>query len=87
MAYADYRLCDVCGGKAFYDSHLNYGDADVASYRVAGKPQYENPELNEKYGVTLDRVGDWAVICHECAETHECKIIPRQPKGNDVSDS
>lgn len=80
MAYADYRLCDVCGGKAFYDSNLNYGDAGVASYRVVGKPQYEIPEINEKYGITLDHVGDWAVICHECADTHECKIVPRQPK-------
>lgn len=24
MAAADYRLCDVCGAKAFYDSVLNY---------------------------------------------------------------
>ena len=24
MAYADYRLCDVCGCKAFYDSKLDY---------------------------------------------------------------
>lgn len=26
MAMSDYRLCDVCGGKAFYDARLNYGD-------------------------------------------------------------
>ena len=25
MALADYRLCDVCGSKAFYDARLNYG--------------------------------------------------------------
>jgi hypothetical protein len=24
MAYADYRHCDVCDSKAFYDSNLNY---------------------------------------------------------------
>jgi len=24
MAYADYRLCDVCKEKAFYDASLNY---------------------------------------------------------------
>lgn len=24
MAMSDYRLCDVCDGKAFYDLNLNY---------------------------------------------------------------
>ena len=24
MAYADYYLCNVCGGKTFYDANLNY---------------------------------------------------------------
>jgi hypothetical protein len=24
MARADYRLCDVCDDKAFYDANLNY---------------------------------------------------------------
>lgn len=24
MAMADYYLCDVCGGKCFYDANLNY---------------------------------------------------------------
>jgi hypothetical protein len=24
MALADYRLCDVCGAKAFYDADLQY---------------------------------------------------------------
>ena len=24
MAYADYRLCDNCGEKAFYDAELDY---------------------------------------------------------------
>ena len=27
MALCDYRPCDVCGGKAFYDANLNY-DSD-----------------------------------------------------------
>lgn len=77
MAFADYRLCDVCGGKAFYDANLNYGDADQPSYRIAGKEQYEDPALNEKYGATLDHVGDWAVICIECAKTNETRIVTR----------
>ena len=24
MAAADYRLCDICGSKTFYDSELDY---------------------------------------------------------------
>lgn len=26
MAYCDYRHCDVCDAKAFYDANLNYDD-------------------------------------------------------------
>lgn len=26
MAEADYRQCDVCGGKSFYDANLHYPD-------------------------------------------------------------
>lgn len=85
MAMADYRLCDVCGGKAFYDSNLNYGDADRPSYRIAGKEQYDDPAINEKYGATLDYVGDWAVICTNCSDKYETKIVERaaqQSKGD-----
>jgi hypothetical protein len=42
MAAADYRHCDVCGCKAFYDANLNYdfeeneltGLANVGSWKV-----------------------------------------------------
>lgn len=80
MAYADYRLCDVCGGKAFYDAHLNYEMVETEfnshrpPYRIAGEVQAE------AFGTAmrLDYVGDWVVICDDCAKTHECKIVPRQ---------
>ena len=36
MAYADYRLCDVCDCKTFYDANLNYeyvkGKGQVLDY-------------------------------------------------------
>lgn len=32
MAMADYRLCDVCGCKAFYDANLNYDDDGNLDY-------------------------------------------------------
>jgi len=82
MAMADYRLCDVCEGKAFYDSNLNYADgrdewvADKKPFRLAGEEQYKDPELNQKYGTRLDYVGDWAVLCADCATTHKCVILP-----------
>lgn len=72
MASCDYRLCDVCGGKAFYNANLNYDHAerenDPESYRIAGEPQ--------KWGTRLDYLGDWAVLCSECAKTHRTQIVP-----------
>ena len=31
MALCDYRLCDKCNRKAFYDANLNYGEASESS--------------------------------------------------------
>ena len=64
MALCDYRLCDRCGGKAFYDAHLNYGDPGETS--VHGRDY------------TLDHVGDWAVLCQTCAETHAVVIVSHE---------
>lgn len=76
MAAGDYRSCDVCGGKAFYDAHLNYEDGGSRSpFRIAGEAQYDKPELVEKCGTSLDYVGDWAVICDDCAKTHKCQVV------------
>jgi hypothetical protein len=83
MALSVYRLCDVCGGKAFYDANLNYEDGpnehrpDDPPYRVAGAEQYDALEFNTKHGMRLDYVGDWAVICTNCAKTHQTAIVPR----------
>lgn len=81
MALSDYRRCDVCGHKAFYDANLNYRDGPDEynagqPYRIAGDEQYDKPELVEKYGMRLDYVGDWAVICGDCAKTNKCAIVP-----------
>jgi len=43
---------------------------------LAGVPQYEDAELLRNHGARLDNVGDWAVICDECAKTHRCQIVP-----------
>ena len=78
MALSDCRLCDVCGGKAFYDSHLNYDTGE----KVDGKWEYSKTPYRiagediGKFAPGLDYVGDWAVICTECAKTHRVAILP-----------
>jgi hypothetical protein len=81
MAYADYKLCDVCGGKAFYDADLSYERgpsewSDTPPYREAGAPQYTDETLLHKHGLRLGYLGDWAVICEGCAKTHRTAILP-----------
>ncbi len=68
MAMADYKLCDVCGGKAFYDSRLNY---EVSREQTEVKQAGEGPCY-----YTLDYVGDWAVLCNDCSKTHKTAIVP-----------
>jgi hypothetical protein len=72
MAAGDYRSCDVCGGKAFYDANLNYEGGkmrvDPEAFRIAGQPQ--------AWGMCLDYVGDWAVICTNCSPRFRTAIVP-----------
>jgi len=65
MAAADYRLCDLCTCKTFYDANVDY-EPTPQGHRLwpAMRP---------------DRVGDWAVICDECAKTHEVIVRPIEP--------
>ena len=86
MALADYRLCDVCEGKAFYDSQLNYkqskdwgGQPITSSLRNGGEMMP---------ATSLDSVGDWVVICTDCAKTHKCVIVPpstRRGESNELA--
>jgi len=62
MASADYRLCDVCSRKTFYDATLDY----------------QRPDADHKYEWWLHGLGDWGVLCTECAKTHEVIIRPRE---------
>lgn len=63
MASADYRLCDVCERKTFYDAALDYRDPDKS------RPDWPN--------AWLPGVGDWAVLCEECAKTHKVIVIKK----------
>lgn len=80
MAGCDYRRCDVCGEKAFYDANLNYTEGkseyrETTAFRIAGAPQPGPQESLDKWGMRLDYLGDWAVICDDCAKTHKCVVV------------
>jgi hypothetical protein len=71
MAYADYRLCDICERKAFYDANLNYEFPDKNGNDTYGNPMEYVRGSRHK----LDHLGDWAVLCINCAKTHKCVIV------------
>lgn len=78
MAGADYRHCDKCGGKAFYDADLSY----EYPRKVEGKmltpaePFKTAGQLTQHDTVALGHLGDWAVLCTDCAKTHKCVVAP-----------
>jgi hypothetical protein len=71
MAASDYRLCDVCSRKAFYDSNLNYDHENDSALGLRNAGALIS-------GLSLDNLGDWAVICVDCAKTHKCVIVSRE---------
>ena len=82
MALADYRLCDVCGGKAFYDANLNYNFPDKNGNGSWGIPVEESDMVRDT-DYRLDYVGDWAVICTDCAKTHKVVVVALPPPPKD----
>lgn len=80
MARADYRLCDVCDEKVFYDANLNYSfeAEDGDAFLISGEPQFSNSDWAVKHGLRLERLGDWSVICASCSLTHRTQIVPRE---------
>jgi len=71
MAMSDYYLCDVCKCECFYDSNLNW----ELSTKTEPIPQEEWVRGHD--GLKLDRCGDIAAICRECAKTHKCVVVPQ----------
>jgi hypothetical protein len=63
MALADYRLCDVCRQKTFYDPSFNF------------EPN-ENPD--DDLGPVRGRLGAWRVICVDCAKTHVVVVLEKE---------
>lgn len=58
MAKADYQLCQVCDGKAFYDANLNYGPG-------SGLHDLEGRDIS----TSLDYCAQVAAICTDCYST------------------
>lgn len=76
MALRDYKLCDVCGSKAFYDAELSYEYGEklngtwvlpTDTFKIAGKEQTDT---------SLHYLGDWAVICIDCSKEFKTVIVP-----------
>lgn len=63
MAMADYYLCDVCGGKAFYD-------ANISDQRYTGR--FDPDEFDPDWGVV-----EMKVLCPDCAKTHCVEVRKR----------
>ena len=75
MASSDYRCCDRCGRKTFYDSELNYEfERDRFSLTPEKAPRENGVDTGP--GLWLEQLGDWAVICSECAKTHRTIVVP-----------
>lgn len=79
MAMADYRLCDVCGTKVFYDARLNYAYPGDERYEAYVPPPRVNGSGSHDW--RLDWLGDWAVICADCAKTHKTIVVPIEKGG------
>ena len=81
MASGDYRSCDVCGCKCFYDANLNYEHLeeswDDVNQRII-KPKGGVLYNGEDSFLKVDYLGAWAVLCDDCSKTHEARIVPKE---------
>jgi len=69
MASGDYRSCDSCGCKAFYDANLNYdGHTEFAN---SGGVLFNN----DRSYIELDSLGSWIVLCKDCSLKHKIGFI------------
>lgn len=83
MAYADYRLCDVCDSKAFYDSNLDYVFVGESQW---GDEPVKQEDCVRDTNYRLQYLGDWAVLCKDCAKTYKCVIVPIESASTDTKE-
>jgi len=62
MASSDYRLCDVCERKTFYDACLNY--------------EFHEDTKDPTY--SLEHLGAWRVLCSDCSKTHLVVVLSKE---------
>ena len=74
MALCDYKLCDVCGCKAFYDANLQY-EQSVEGYTIPENEQIKD-DHGHPSGTKLMYLGQWSVICIDCAKLYKTTILP-----------
>lgn len=74
MAGGDYRSCDVCGGKTFYDANISYewpdGDDDYRDHHMRTCGELEWPAMS------MHSVGDIAVLCWRCTLQYRTAVEP-----------
>lgn len=81
MAGADYRRCDQCDSKVFYDANLNYECGNGFDGKPIPPDQIAKLcGVEQNWGSKLDWLGDWAVLCRDCAKTHKTVIVPINPE-------
>jgi len=80
MAGADYRRCDKCGTKTFYDATLNYDCGKKGAWVQKEDAVIEAGATDENSGYLLDRLGDWAVLCRTCSQEFKTQIVPKEPR-------
>jgi len=67
MAGIDYKYCDVCNKRAFYDADLTYREATSMAC---------TKEMGVKKDYKLGMVGDWVVLCDDCAPKYDIELRP-----------
>lgn len=73
MASGNYRLCDICRGKSFYDANLNYEmhfGEEQKEISVKENGQFKHYDL--------DYLGNWSVLCQDCSKTYEIIIKKKE---------
>lgn len=80
MARVDYRCCDVCGIQTIYDAnlHWNRNNTNDCIYTYNNRSRHRRlvKENNKPTNLTLGHLGNWAVLCLDCAKKYEFKIVP-----------
>lgn len=69
MSGMDYRHCDACGNKAIYDAGLNWCDSQPGNIAIENN--------GSPVGRAVDSLGNWAVVCQDCARTHVARTISK----------